>query len=295
MASSSSSSSPNASTPSPAPLTPGAATSGALLGTPDASSVSGDDRAADKKHNNKNRVRNFIRRMSQGLGGGNNNSSSHGSSSNVLGSGSPHSPAAGARHHSIHHPLHHQQRTPTTVREEDAASVDALGILPSSSSAASNRSSRLMTPVTKPSTAGSFDASSSSAAAASPALPPAEPAGPTIVAYLGDVNVQFPDTLLWKRRTLCIDSQGHIVISSTAGVPLTKFLGAPGIKRFHLSEFRAPHVPDAEIEELPHSVAIDFASGSGMQFASDDRAGQINVLNCELGRSRGGCFFLFVA
>jgi hypothetical protein len=38
-------------------------------------------------------------------------------------------------------------------------------------------------------------------------------------------------------------------------------------------------VPDAEIEELPHSVAIDFASGSGMQFASDDRAGQINVLN----------------
>ncbi len=26
--------------------------------------------------------------------------------------------------------------------------------------------------------------------------------------YLGDVNVQFPDTLLWKRRTMCLDSQG---------------------------------------------------------------------------------------
>ncbi|KAL8769208.1 MAG: hypothetical protein Q9203_004833, partial [Teloschistes exilis] len=32
---------------------------------------------------------------------------------------------------------------------------------------------------------------------------------------IGDVNVQFPDTLLWKRRHLCIDEKGLLVLSAS--------------------------------------------------------------------------------
>src|SRR5205823_11071169 len=42
-------------------------------------------------------------------------------------------------------------------------------------------------------------------------------APPTIIAYMGDVNVQFPDNLLWKRRTMCLDSQGFLTLGPPAG------------------------------------------------------------------------------
>ncbi|PKS13327.1 hypothetical protein jhhlp_000098 [Lomentospora prolificans] len=107
-----------------------------------------------------------------------------------------------------------------------------------------------------------------------------EHTGPTIVAYMGDVNVQFPDNLLWKRRSLCLDSQGFLILSTAAATaaPMDKQPSGAGVKRYHLSEFRMPYPPEMEVQELPNSVVLDFVDGSGLQVACEDRAGQMHVL-----------------
>ncbi|KAI0527741.1 hypothetical protein F5B22DRAFT_2353 [Xylaria bambusicola] len=102
-------------------------------------------------------------------------------------------------------------------------------------------------------------------------------ASPTIVAFLGDVNVQFPDNLLWKRRSMCLDAQGFIFLSTVQG-GATKGKDIAGTKRFHLGDFRRPYIPDVEVQELPNSVVLDFMEGSSLQIACGDRAGQQNVL-----------------
>jgi len=115
------------------------------------------------------------------------------------------------------------------------------------------------------------------------------PQQPTIVSYLGDVNIQFPDNLLWKRRTLCLDSQGFLILSAVQGVTATTSAAAAAgkekqvgaIKRYHLSDFRPPYTPEMEVQELPNSVCLDFVDGSGLQIACEDRAGQLNVLHGE--------------
>ncbi|KAK0722587.1 hypothetical protein B0T26DRAFT_227474 [Lasiosphaeria miniovina] len=109
---------------------------------------------------------------------------------------------------------------------------------------------------------------------------------PSIVAFMGDVNVQFPDNLLWKRRTICLDSQGFLILSAVQGAAALT-TSAPGkdrhhqagvIKRYHMSDFRLPYTPEMEVQELPNSVVLDFVDGSGLQIACEDRAGQMNVL-----------------
>lgn len=116
---------------------------------------------------------------------------------------------------------------------------------------------------------------------------------PTIVAYMGDVNVQFPDNLLWKRRTICLDSQGFLILSAVQGgaaaVPLSvqgkdRHHQAGAIKRYHMSDFKPPYTPEMEVQELPNSVILDFVDGSGLQIACEDRAGQTNVLRGKLFR-----------
>lgn len=101
---------------------------------------------------------------------------------------------------------------------------------------------------------------------------------PWIVSYLGDVNVQFPDSLLWKRRNLCLDSQGFCVLSA---LPAQSSRAAQGTKRYHLSEFKPPYTPEVEMQELPNSVVLDFVEGTSLQLACEDRTGQLNVLNSE--------------
>jgi hypothetical protein len=117
----------------------------------------------------------------------------------------------------------------------------------------------------------------------SPSLPstpepsqPAAPTGPAVAHDLGDLNVQFPDTLLWKRRCLRVDDAGSLILSPAQGSKIndTKL----GTKRFHLSEFRRPVIPDVDMQELPNSVALDLMEGGGLQFACEDRAGQGRVL-----------------
>ncbi|SPO03040.1 uncharacterized protein DNG_05721 [Cephalotrichum gorgonifer] len=106
-----------------------------------------------------------------------------------------------------------------------------------------------------------------------------ETRGPAMAAYMGDVNVQFPDNLLWKRRCLCLDSQGFLVLSPIAASATPQPSGGAGLKRYHLSEFRTPYTPDMEVQELPNSVVLDFIEGSGLQIACEDRVGQLSVLH----------------
>ncbi|KAI2639811.1 hypothetical protein GGS26DRAFT_285717 [Hypomontagnella submonticulosa] len=101
---------------------------------------------------------------------------------------------------------------------------------------------------------------------------------PAVVAYMGDVNVQFPDNLLWKRRSMCLDAQGFLFLSAIQGVAMNG-KDKTGIKRYHLSDFRTPYIPDVEVQELPNSVVLDLVEGSCLQIACEDRAGQLNVLH----------------
>ncbi|RKU48105.1 hypothetical protein DL546_008815 [Coniochaeta pulveracea] len=101
---------------------------------------------------------------------------------------------------------------------------------------------------------------------------------PTIATFMGDVNVQFPDTLLWKRRTMCLDNQGFLILSAVQGVTSAKQM-AGAMKRYHMSQFRQPYLPDMDVQELPNSIVLDFMDGSGIQLACEDRAGQLNTLH----------------
>ncbi|KAF4454744.1 hypothetical protein F53441_2822 [Fusarium austroafricanum] len=106
---------------------------------------------------------------------------------------------------------------------------------------------------------------------------PATTAGPpSIVSYMGDVNVQFPDNLLWKRRNMCLDSQGFLILSA---LPAQSSRTAQGTKRYHMGDFRAPYIPDVEVQELPNSVVLDLVDGSSVQLACMDRAGQMSILD----------------
>lgn len=101
---------------------------------------------------------------------------------------------------------------------------------------------------------------------------------------LGEVNVQFPDSLLWKRRSMALDSQGNLILTAIGNGKETKG-GAAASRRFHFSEFRVPAIPDIEMQELPNSVVLDFVEGGGLQIACEDRAGQGSLLK--------GAFLLF--
>jgi hypothetical protein len=104
---------------------------------------------------------------------------------------------------------------------------------------------------------------------------------PSIVAFMGDVNVQFPDNLLWKRRSICLDSQGFLILSAvqgTAMLPTGKDRHGAMVKRYHMTDFKPPYAPDVELQELPNSVVLDLVGGSGLQIACEDRAGQMSIL-----------------
>lgn len=91
---------------------------------------------------------------------------------------------------------------------------------------------------------------------------------------IGEVNVQFPDTLLWKRRFMRIDEHGYLVLA-----PATTDATARNMtKRYHLGEFRTPCLPDEDMQELPNSILLDFLDGSTLQCACESRQGQASAL-----------------
>ncbi|PBP23358.1 prolipoprotein diacylglyceryl transferase [Diplocarpon rosae] len=110
-----------------------------------------------------------------------------------------------------------------------------------------------------------------------PSYPSNNSVSPTDV-DIGDVNVQFPDSLLWKRRSMLLDPQGYLIISPALSAR-DKANAGVATRRFHLSEFRMPSIPDVEMQELPNSVVLDFIEGGGLQVACEDRAGQARILD----------------
>ncbi|KAK4979494.1 hypothetical protein LTR66_010482 [Elasticomyces elasticus] len=106
--------------------------------------------------------------------------------------------------------------------------------------------------------------------ARSPSLPDRPPA-----ITIGDLNVQFPDTLLWKRRLVELDANGYLVFN----VSTTNDHHHGVTKRFHLSDFRRPDVPDLDRQELPNSVVLELGDGSTLQCACEDSMAQAQVLS----------------
>lgn len=112
-----------------------------------------------------------------------------------------------------------------------------------------------------------------------PASAPASAPAPELPAIeIGEVNVQFPDTLLWKRRFVRIDDKGYLVLMP-ANVDST---GRNLTKKYHLTEFRTPCIPDEDCQELPNSIVLDFLDGSTLQCACESRQGQATVLESKL-------------
>lgn len=105
-------------------------------------------------------------------------------------------------------------------------------------------------------------------------VPASAPAPEVPAIEIGEVNVQFPDTLLWKRRFVRIDDKGYLVLTP-ANVDST---GRNLTKKYHLTEFRTPCIPDEDCQELPNSIVLDFLDGSTLQCACESRQGQATVL-----------------
>lgn len=124
---------------------------------------------------------------------------------------------------------------------------------------------------------------------------PVEPA-PSSSVDLGDMNIQFPDTLLWKSRHMIIDESGTLVLSPASTERNPRII----TKRFPLAEFRAPYIPDQDRQELPHSrfnpkqitlrcsrrltcvllgIILDFKNGSTLQCACETARGQAKVFS----------------
>ncbi|KAJ5356176.1 hypothetical protein N7517_010785 [Penicillium concentricum] len=91
---------------------------------------------------------------------------------------------------------------------------------------------------------------------------------------IGEVNVQFPETLLWKRRVMRIDEEGYVVLAPGTNDATTRSM----TKRYHLTEFRTPCLPDEDMQELPNSILLDFLDGNTLQCACESRQGQASAL-----------------
>lgn len=95
-------------------------------------------------------------------------------------------------------------------------------------------------------------------------------------AVVGDLNVQFPDSLLWKRRIVTVDDYGVLQFAIAQAMDIHRGVA---MKRYPLTEFKAPFVPDLDQQELPHSVVLEFDDGTSLQVACEDAMTQRQVLS----------------
>jgi hypothetical protein len=94
---------------------------------------------------------------------------------------------------------------------------------------------------------------------------------------IGDVNVQFPESLLWKRRFMRIDDQGYLIFSP----PMTDANMKSVSRKYHLSDFNRPSLPDLEREEIAWSIVLDLKDGRCVQCACESKSTQQQVLQSE--------------
>ena len=98
------------------------------------------------------------------------------------------------------------------------------------------------------------------------------------VVDIGDVNVQFPESLLWKRRFMRIDDQGYLIFSP----PATDGHVKTASRKYHLGAFKRPSLPDREREEMAWSIILDMKDGICIQCACESKQSQQQVLQSEL-------------
>lgn len=125
---------------------------------------------------------------------------------------------------------------------------------------------------------------------------------------IGDVNIQFPDTLLWKRRHMKIDEQGLLVLSASKVdnvgiqyplclIALTSHHSTPksSLSVIHSQSFIHPTCPAKISKSYPTvstpcnafggaspnvslGVILDFRDGSTLQCACENTYAQIEIL-----------------
>lgn len=101
-------------------------------------------------------------------------------------------------------------------------------------------------------------------------------AAPAKKTYLlnGWVNVQLPDTMLWRRRCMKIDNSGWLFLA------LSDDEFAPQTRKYHIAtEVRQAKVPDPDEQELPFSVVVVLEEGGELQCACQNAREQKEVLS----------------
>ena len=97
------------------------------------------------------------------------------------------------------------------------------------------------------------------------------------VVDIGDVNVQFPESFLWKRRFMRVDDQGFLIFSPPATDGNVRSVS----RKYHLSDFKRPNLPDLEREEMAWSIILDLKDGRSIQCACQHKQSQQQVLQSE--------------
>ncbi|KAL7268061.1 hypothetical protein RUND412_009329 [Rhizina undulata] len=143
----------------------------------------------------------------------------------------------------------------------------------------SSSTSRDKSPATSPKSPSLLKRMSSSLSRKKESPPPPEepiveePAKKTYL-MAGWVNVQLPDTMLWRRRCMKVDSAGMIFLS------LSEDENSLQTRRYHIpTEVRNVDLPDVDEQELPHSVRVTLSEGGTLQCACQNGNEQRNILN----------------
>lgn len=101
-----------------------------------------------------------------------------------------------------------------------------------------------------------------------------DPLAMRTVVDIGEVNVQFPETLLWKRRFLRVDDQGFLIFAA----PVSDSSSRGKSRKIHLEELLQPALPDREREQMSWSIVLDLKTGGTVQCACENGSAQRSFL-----------------
>lgn len=102
-----------------------------------------------------------------------------------------------------------------------------------------------------------------------------DPLAMRTVVDIGEVNVQFPETLLWKRRFLRVDDQGFLIFAAPVNDSRTTHGKS---RKIHLDELLRPALPDREREQMAWSIVLDLKTGGTVQCACENGNAQRSFL-----------------
>lgn len=74
---------------------------------------------------------------------------------------------------------------------------------------------------------------------------------------------------------MTVDDSGCLQFAIAQAMDIHKGVA---LKRFPLTDFKAPYAPDLDSQELPYSVVMEFHDGTTLQAACEDAMTQRQVL-----------------